>query len=154
MTIYFPNNDTDYPAYNCAFSVDGDFSGYNTYRLELISRYNNETLNQSVVPVLWAYKIDLLMSNERYSEFRISIGPDAVNTGASFVSGYYDFKISGSVFNVSYADPYDPLDWNILLEGETKVKTKTTNDMQRSSATETIKYTTDPNIAQPYLIYK
>lgn len=154
MTLYFPNKDTEYTAHDSAFSVDGDFSGYTTYRIELTSRYNNRIMNQSVVSVLWAYEIDLLVSNARYTEFKIAIGPDAVSTSDSFVSGYYDFKILGSLLNVSYLDSYDPADWNILLEGETKVKTETTNDMQRGNAPETIKYKTDPNIAQPYLIYK
>jgi len=127
----------------------------NRYRLQLTSRYTNRDVDNNTTE--WLFPMDLLFTNERYSEFNVEpyVGTgDTVQTG--LYSGIYDYKIWGTNFNTDYeTDPFNEDVWTLLQEGQTKVKSTTTVDMQRGSDENiTVKYKTEPNKAQSYVIYK
>lgn len=164
MTLYFSN--TDIPADdqpNTRVCVDGDLSGTNTiyplgyvsYRLQLISRYTNREV-QYEGETSWLLPLNLDLSNDRYSEF--TIDPWAFGGGLEIAnelrSGLYDYEIWGSYIGLTWnVDPFDATEWSLLQNGQTKVKSNTTVDMQRGSEPETVKYKTDPNTAKSYVIY-
>jgi hypothetical protein len=164
MTLYF--RDTDIPedeAFNTRVCVDGDLSGINTlytlgylsYRLQLISRYTNREV-QYEGGTSWLLPLQLDLSNERYSQF--TINPWAFAGGLDIAnglrSGLYDYEIWGSYLNLDWnTDPFDATEWALLQNGQTKVKSTTTVDMQRGTEPETVKYTTEPNTAKSYVIY-
>ena len=152
MTLYFPGTPVgDSP--NTPIYINGDFSGFNSYRLQLTSKYTNRDISADEV-YEWTLSLSLLSSNERYTSFDLDpwIGQGS-NIQDTFKSGYYDFTLYGSLFEIDINDTWEPLDWNSLLEGEVKVKTKTTHNMQISQQAETVKYTTEPNTAKSYVIY-
>ena len=163
MTLYFTNaNILDY---RTDFFLDGDWSGinemfpngYRTYRLELISRYTNKDYEKDQFlggTVQWLFDTDFIESNERYTHFAIQGLQSQVYVAEKFASGCYDFKLWATYLDFNTSDAFEEYSWNVILEGETKVKSETTNDMQRGQPRETVKYTTDPNTAESYVIYK
>ena len=152
MTLYFPNELVD--GIDTDFFLDGDWSGFNSYRLQLVSRYTNNDIQEGNNTVDWVLPTNIVLSNARYTQLSIPY-PTSNFIKDSFRSGYYNFTLLGSVLILDENDPFIPEDWVSLLTGEVKVKTKTTENMQRSSSTEeTVKYTTTPNTAKSYVIYK
>ena len=152
MTLYFPNENV--PGIDTDFFLDGDWSGYNSYRLELVSRYTNNDIQEGNTTVDWTIPAVLVLSNARYSQFAFPY-PSTDYIKDSFRSGYYNFTLLGSELILDEMDPFISDEWVSLLTGEVKVKTKTTENMQRSSSTaETVKYVTAPNTAKSYIIYK
>jgi len=160
MTLYFPN-DLVKGALNDVF-IDGDVrgitnlhpGGWNTYRLQLTSRYTNRDIDADETQFEWVLPLSPLNANERYTHFVI----DGLSTDLSiqnqFKSGYYDYTLWATYLEIDFETmPFDASQWNQIQEGEAKVKTKTTNDMQRGREDEVVKYTTDPNTAQSYVIY-
>jgi hypothetical protein len=152
MTLYFPNENV--PGIDTDFFLDGDWSGFNSYRLKLISRYTNNDIQEGNNTIYWTIPAILILSNARYTQFAFPF-PTTDYIKDSFRSGYYNFTLLGSELILDENDPFIPEDWDSLLTGEVKVKTKITENMQRSSSTEeTVKYTTTPNTAKSYVIYK
>lgn len=153
MTIYFRDTTEGEPS-NTRIAVDGDLGGYVTYRLQLISRYTNREVDNDTSA--WLLPIELQISNERYSEFNIEPYTGAGSTiEEGLYSGFYDYEIWGSTADVDWTtDTFDEGQWSLLQNGKTKVKSTTTDDMQRGGEPETVKYKTEPNTAQSYVIYK
>ncbi len=161
MTVYFP--DTDYPTLSGGFTVDGDLrgdlpfpttnpQGWDEMRLQLISRYTNLPVDNSSVKED-AIKIFIRFANSRYTEFGFTYTGN--NLQSDFASGLYDYKIWGTyIEEADLVEPFDSDQWTLIQEGECKLKTKTTNDMNRGNETDTVKYKTDPNTAESYVIYK
>ena len=162
MTLYFLDTTAGTPA-NTRIAVDGDLSGvsaafptgWTTYRLQLTSSYTNRDVDNDTSS--WLLPIDLLISNERYSEFNVTpyIGAgDTIQTG--LYSGIYDYEIWATNLNIDWTnDAFEEVQWQLLLNGQTKVKSKTTVDMQRGADEAiTVKYKTEPNTAKSYVIYK
>ena len=151
MTLYFKDitatGDT-----NTKICVDGSFKSYNNYRLQLISRYTNRDIDNDTTA--WLLPIEVLISNDRYTEFNVS--PYITTIQEGLYSGTYDYKIWGTNLTEDYVnDPFIESAWNLLQTGQTKVKSTTTVDMQRGSDENiTVKYKTEPNTAQSYVIYK
>jgi len=161
MTLYFSDSTAGTPT-NTRICVDGNLSGISdmfpngwaTYRLQLTSRYTNRDIEASAFS--WVLPIELLVANERYSEFKvnpyISIG-DQIELG--LYTGMYDYEIWATNLDLSFfIDELEETQWTLLQNGQTKIKTKTTVDMQRGGEPETVKYKTEPNTAQSYVIYK
>ena len=167
MTLYFPTSSEN--SLTATIFLDGDLSGatelnpdgYSVMALQLISKYTNSNIVQPADSYDWLFKVTILESNERWTK----LSTDASETASTineFKSGYYDFKLWGTYLPYGGADgvttttggAFDEDQWDLVLEGETKIKTDTTNDMQRGHEPETVKYTTDPNTAQSYVIYK
>tara|TARA_R110000772_G_scaffold77311_1_gene166594 strand:+ start:121 stop:573 length:453 start_codon:yes stop_codon:yes gene_type:complete len=148
MTLYFLDNQAA-PAKTNVY-VDGDYSGYETYRVQLISKYNNKNIEQD--GNVWELEANLSTYNERYTYFTIS-STDAQFVENTFRSGYYTFKLLGSAFDLAPGQPFVANQWDVLYTQECKIKTKTTSDMQRGEEAQTVKYTTEPNTAQSYVIY-
>ena len=152
MTLYFPNENV--PGIDVDFFLNGNFSGYTTYRLQLVSKYTNNDIQEGNNDSEWSLPTDIVLSNARYTQFSIP-NPTSDYIKDSFRSGYYEFTLWGSVAIIGDDTPFDKSEWSSLLTGEAKVKTRTTENMQRSSSTaETVKYTTEPNTAKSYIIYK
>tara|TARA_R110000772_G_scaffold143939_1_gene253500 strand:- start:640 stop:1098 length:459 start_codon:yes stop_codon:yes gene_type:complete len=152
MTLYFPNENV--PGIDTHFFLNGDFAGYNSYRFELVSKYTNNDIKEGNTTVDWSLPAVLVLSNARYSEFAFPY-PTSDYVKDSFRSGYYNFTLWGTELILDEMDPFISSEWSSLLTGEVKVKTKTTDNMQRSSSTaETVKYVTEPNTAKSYIIYK
>ena len=151
MTLYFKDI-TAIGTTNTKICVDGSLPSYNNYRLQLISRYTNRDIDNDTTA--WLLPIEVLISNERYTEFNVSPYIDTIQEG--LYTGIYDYKIWGTNLNEDYVnDPFDEDVWTLLQEGQTKVKSTTTVDMQRGSNENiTVKYKTEPNKAQSYVIYK
>lgn len=151
MTLYFKDI-TAIGTTNTKICVDGSLPSYNNYRLQLISRYTNRDIDNDTTA--WLLPIEVLISNERYTEFNVSPYIDTIQEG--LYTGIYDYKIWGTNLNEDYVnDPFDEAVWFLLQEGQTKVKSTTTVDMQRGSNENiTVKYKTEPNKAQSYVIYK
>ena len=153
MTLSFSNISAGAPE-NTPIYLDGDFSGWNSYRFQLISKYTNKDIAQEDV-YEWTLELDLLDSNERYSHFDLNpFSGQGTNIKNQFKSGYYDFILYGTSLVLDKEDPWNANQWTPLLTGEVKVKTKTTHNMQTSQQAETVKYTTSPNTAQSYVIYQ
>ena len=134
MTLYFLNSDAN----QVEFWLDGDFrgismpyfpNGYQNYRLELTSRYTNRDIDADNPN--WVYDCTLVDANARYSYFTISFA-DAVPTANQFKSGHYDLKLWGTHLETP-STTFDPDQWVELVDMETKVVTKTTNNMARES---------------------
>lgn len=161
MTLYFTNGNVN--PYWTDFFLDGDWSGVNdmfpngylTYRLELISKYTNKeyTLEPLGGNIQWIFDVTFIEANERYTHLRIPGLQSQAYMADKFASGYYDFKLWATYLDILQSEDFEEYSWNVVLEGEAKVKTETTNDMQRGQPEETVKYTTDPNTAQSYVIY-
>ena len=151
MTLYFKDI-TAIGTTNTKICVDGSWSTYNKYRLQLTSRYTNRDVDNDTSS--WLFPMDLLLSNERYSEFNVTPYIDTIQTG--LYTGIYDYKIWATNLTEDYeTDPFDEDVWTLLQEGQTKVKSTTTVDMQRGSNENiTVKYKSEPNKAQSYVIYK
>ena len=151
MTLYFKDI-TATGTTNTKICVDGSWRTYLRYRLQLTSRYTNRDVDNDTSS--WLFPMDLLLSNERYSEFNVTPYIDTIQTG--LYTGIYDYKIWGTGLTGDYeTDPFDEDAWTLLQEGQTKVKSTTTVDMQRGSDENiTVKYKSEPNIAQSYVIYK
>jgi len=151
MTLYFKDI-TAIGTTNTKICVDGSLPSYNNYRLQLISRYTNRDIDNDTTA--WLLPIEVLISNERYTEFNVSPYIDTIQEG--LYTGIYDYKIWGTNLNEDYVnDPFDEAVWFLLQEGQTKVKSTTTVDMQRGSNENiTVKYKSEPNKAQSYVIYK
>lgn len=151
MTLYFKDI-TAIGTTNTKICVDGSLPSYNNYRLQLISRYTNRDIDNDTTA--WLLPIEVLISNERYTEFNVSPYIDTIQEG--LYTGIYDYKIWGTNLNEDYVnDPFDEAMWFLLQEGQTKVKSTTTVDMQRGSNENiTVKYKSEPNKAQSYVIYK
>jgi hypothetical protein len=151
MTLYFKDI-TAIESPNTRICVDGDLSGWLTYRLQLTSRYTNREVDNDTSS--WLLPIDILVYNERYTEFDVAPYIDTIETG--LYTGIYDYEIWGAPFNTDYAnDTFEEAQWRLLQNGQAKVKSKTTVDMQRGSNQNiTVKYKSEPNTAQSYVIYK
>ena len=150
MTLYFKDITTTGAA-NTRICVDGDMSGWLTYRLQLTSRYTNREVDNDTSS--WLLPIDILISNERYTEFNVSPYIDTIQDG--LYTGIYDYEIWAAPFYTDENDPFEEAQWRLLQNGQTKVKSKTTVDMQRGSDENiTVKYKTEPNKAESYVIYK
>lgn len=161
MTLYFTNANvvdawTD-------FFLDGDYSGitdlhpsgYLTYRLQLVSKYTNK---EAVVEpfggnVQWIFDVTFVEANERYTHLRIPGLQSQAYMADRFRSGYYDAKLWVTYLDIPQSQEFDDYSWKLVFDEEVKVKTETTNDMQRGQPEETVKYTTDPNTAESYVIY-
>ena len=153
MTLYFSGTPVG-DAPNTPIYVNGDFSGFNSYRMQLVSMYTNRDINAEDI-YEWTLELDLVSSNERYTYFDLDpYTGQGTNIQNEFKGGYYEYTLYGSLFTIDKDSPWDPEEWTNLLVGEVKVKSKTTNNMQTSQQAETVKYTTDPNTAQSYVIYK
>jgi len=154
MTLYFRDTTEGEPS-NTRIAVDGDLSGYVTYRLQLISRYTNREVEYEGADS-WLLPIELQISNERYSEFNVQ--PWAFGGGneiaSKLYSGFYDYEIWGTLLAIDWTtENFDEGQWSLLQNGKTKVKSTTTDDMQRGGEPETVKYKTEPNTAKSYVIY-
>lgn len=154
MTLYFKDitapGDT-----NTKICVDGSWPSYLNYRLQLTSRYTNRDIDNDTSS--WLLPIEVLVSNARYTEFNVIpyIGAGSTIQDGLY-SGIYDYEIWATNLNVDYeTDPFNEAAWFLLQTGQTKVKSTTTVDMQRGSDENiTVKYKTEPNTAQSYVIYK
>ena len=163
MTLYFRDT-TEGTPYNTRIAVDGDLSGVTTsspnglvtYRLQLTSRYTNREVEYEGADS-WLLPIELQISNERYSEFNVQPWGFAGGGELAFklYSGFYDYEIWGSYLDLDWAtDIFEEGQWSLLQNGKTKVKSTTTDDMQRGSNENiTVKYKTEPNTAKSYVIY-
>lgn len=163
MTLYFPSD--EYGVLSSTFYVDGDTSGktelnpngYESFALRLTSEYTN----MDVFPVeqdpgfKWLFPVEMRANNERYTEYRI-LSFETVQMMDSFMSGYYSFQLLGSYLDIpsAFTTSFIADQWDTLLTGELKAKSKTTNDMQRGQEEQTVKYTTDPDTAESYVIYR
>ncbi len=163
-TLYFLNT-TSTNQFQPEFSLDGDWSGltdlnplgYTEFALRLTSEYNNRDILQVEEDpgFKWLFSLDLVEANERYTTFKINTTAQAEWAADKFTSGYYGFELFGTYLEISNTlDQFVEDQWDSLLTGEFKVKTETTNDMQRGQIQEIVKYTTDPNTAQSYVIYR
>jgi hypothetical protein len=162
MTLYFRDN-TEGTALRTRVAVDGDLSGvtaatpngYVTYRLQLTSRYTNRSIDNDTSS--WLLPIELQLSNERYSEFNVQPYLGAGSTvELGLYTGLYDYEIWGSELDIDWtSENFDEGQWSLLQNGQTKIKSTTTVDMQRGSDEAiTVKYKTEPNTAKSYVIYK
>ena len=153
MTIYFKDTTVDGPT-NTKVYIDGNLSGYTTYRLQLTSRYTNRSIDNETSS--WLLPIELELSNERYSQFNVQPYLGAGSTvELGLYTGLYDYEIWGTLLDIDWnTDNFDEGQWTLLQNGHTKVKSTTTVDMQRGSEPETVKYTSEPNTAKSYVIYK
>jgi len=164
-TIYFLNT-TSTNQFQPEFSLDGDWSGrtdlnplgYSTFALKMTSEYTNREILQAEYDpgFKWLFSIDLVEANERYTTFSIRPAFESVFAADAFTSGYYAFELLGTYLEIpsNFQEPFIKNQWDSLLTGEFKLKSETTNDMQRGQIEETVKYTTDPNTAQSYVIYR
>lgn len=164
MPTLYLGNSTSSNGLQPEFSLDGDWSGrtdlnptgYTEFALRLTSAYTNRDILQVEQDpgFKWLFKLDLIEANERYTTFKIGDAFQTLYASDKFMSGYYEFELLGTYLDISHLDdPFVENQWDSLLTGEFKVKTETTNDMQRGQIEETIKYKTDPNTAQSYVIY-
>ncbi len=163
MTLYFPND--SYPTISGGFCIDGDLSGDSPFytntpqgwaqmRLQLISRYTNRSVDNNDTVDTDVIAIFIRDVNERYTEFGFTTTLDE-DLQNKFASGLYDYKIWATYLDIPFPTvPFDSEQWSLIHEGECKVKTKTTNDMSRGAEAQTVKYTTDPNTAESYVIYR
>lgn len=163
MTLYFPND--FYPTVGGGFCIDGDLSGDSPFhtntpqgwaqmRLQLISRYTNRSVDNESTEDRDVIDIHIRDVNERYTEFGFTFS-GTNDLDQKFASGLYDYKIWATYMDlVDLTQPFDPEQWSMIHEGECKVKTKTTRDMNRGAEAQTIKYTTEPNTAESYVIYR
>ena len=159
MTIYFPNDLVAGIGTDVFFDGDlrgitaQDPNGWNTYWLQLISNYTNRDIAaEEETQTDWYFELRPIVQNERYSQFVIE---DLSDTWAQnqFRSGYYEFKLHGSYLDIEWDQVNEPGSFTLLQSGLAKLKTKTTDDLQRGNEDEVVKYTTDPNTAQSYVIY-
>ena len=149
MTLYFSQGIPE----NTPIYLDGDFSGFTSYRMQLVSMYTNREISADAI-YEWTLELELMSSNTRYTYFELDpFAGQGSDIRDEFKSGYYEYVLYGSLFAIDKNTPWDPEEWTSLLTGEVKVKSKTTNNMQTSGQTETVKYTTEPNTAQSYVIY-
>ena len=158
MTLYFTNANVN--TGRTDFFLDGDWSGitlanptgWATIALRLKSRWTNSNITDD--DIRWHFNLNLVSANERFTHFFIESAVAKDLIANKFYSGYYDFELYGTSLTI---DPnqagFNPEQWELLLEGQTKVKTETTDNMQRGQESETVKYTTDPNTAKSYVIY-
>ena len=164
MTLYF-RDITEGTALRTRVAVDGDLSGVTaatpnglvTYRLQLISRYTNREVQNEVRDASWLLPMDLEISNERYTQFTVHpYGPTGGQIELGLYTGFYDYEIWGTYLDIPWdTEDFEQGQWNLLQNGKTKVKSTTTVDMQRGSDEAiTVKYKTEPNTAQSYVIYK
>ena len=87
MTIYIPDLTT-----GNKLALNGDFGGWNHYRLQLISDYTNKELEPSpgIGSFEWLFELWIDSSNERYTEWNLtSIVP--VPTSGEY-EGFYTFN--------------------------------------------------------------
>ena len=172
MTLYFPSD--EHGLLSSTFWVDGDTSGktelnpdgYTSFALRLTSEYTN----MDVFPVeqdpgfRWLFQVQMVENTERYTEYRI-LSFETADMMNKFMSGYYSFQLLGSYLDIpsSSTASFIADQWDTLLTGELKAKSKTTNDMQRGQVENlqggtyqpgVVRYKTDPNTAQSYVIYR
>ena len=146
MTLYFSQGDPE----NTPIYLDGDFGGFTSYRMQLVSMYTNRDISADEI-YEWTLELELMSSNTRYTHFQLDpFTGQGSDIRDEFKSGYYEYVLYGSLFAIDKNIPFDPEEWNTLLTGEVKVKTKTTNNMQTSGQAETVKYTTEPNTSLLY----
>jgi len=128
-------------------SFNGDYSGWNTYRLEFISDYNNKEL--TVYPGAtrkWICGLNLVDSNERFTEFTLTqFFP--VPRGGQY-TGFYTYNLYGTLNAVLPTQDFVPGDWTVLHTGLIKIITPDVNgDIDR------YQYEGPNDDAQSYVIY-
>jgi hypothetical protein len=155
MTIYLPDFNLDNKLYvndNLSGVTTWQATGYKTYYLQLHSRYSNRNLDSNNDTFLWSPRLVREDFNDRYTTFSVEdITPGFTDM---LKSGITDYTIWGSYFEIdNTTTPFDSVIWVNLQDGLAKLETQKTNNMQHGDTSTTVKYKTDPDTAQSYIIY-
>ena len=130
-----------------SISFNGDYGGYTTYRLQFISDYTNKEL--VVLPGdtrKWICGLDLVLANERYTEFTLTQW-FPVPRGGQY-SGFYTYNLYGTMDAVTSLEDFVPEDWTTLDTGLIKILTPDVNgNINR------YQYESPNDDAQSYVIY-
>lgn len=144
MTIYIP----DLTSGN-KIAFNGDFIGWNHYRLQLISNYTNKQLEPSggFGSFEWLFELWFDQGNERYTEFTITSILPVPSSGE--YEGFYTYNLYGTMTDADRYDPFVPADWTVLHTGLIKL-------VQTGSEENPFKNTyVGPNDSgESYVIYK
>ena len=155
MTIYLPDFNTDNKLYvNDNLSGVNQYysNGYQTYYLQLVSRYSNRNLDSDDNTYLWSPRLVREDYNARYTTFSVhDITPQFTEMLKSGITDYAIWGTYSVIDNTITA--FDPDNWTKLQDGLAKLETQKTENMQHGDTSTTIKYTTTPDTAQSYIIY-
>lgn len=143
MTITIPDLET-----SNQFSLNGDLSGYDSYRLKLVSRYSNREVEPNGF-FDWLFECVIVQSNERYTEFHLHDFFPVPITGA--YEGLYDYELLGSHLALTPTDPFDPSEWSTLDAGLLKVVLTSTTEMDNLQNYK--KYVSPNENGESYVIY-
>ena len=155
MTIYLPDFNLDNKLYVNG-KLDGitDLftNGYQTYYLQLHSRYSNRNLDANNDTFYWSPRLVREDYNDRYTTFSVhDITPGFTEM---LKSGITDYVIWGTYLEIdNTTTDFDSDVWVNLQDGLAKLETQKTENMQHGDTSTTVKYTTTPDTAQSYIIY-
>lgn len=139
MTIFVP----DITAEN-KISFNGDFTGWTSYRLQLISNYTNRELENPSFE--WLFDLWFVEGNERYTEFTLTTILPVPAAGQ--YEGFYTYNLYATMDDVSRTEPFIPEDWTVLQTGLTKLQqTGPQENLYRAA------YVGPNDDAQSYVIY-
>ena len=114
MTIYVPDLES-----SNKIAFNGDFTGWNHYRLQLVSDYTNRQLEPSLPTLEWVFELWFVEGNERYTEFTLtSIYP---RPAAGEYEGLYTYNMYGTMTDADREQPFIPADWTLLQTGLVKL---------------------------------